>query len=277
MKAVNLIPSGERTGAASLAGSSEGGAFIVLGLMAGLAVLALLYGVAHHQISSRTGEASTLAAEASTAQAQANELAPYTSFIAMRNQRQETINQLVESRFDWAHAFHELGRVLPYDVSLTSVHGSTTASTPAATTTSTTTSTSTSSSASTSTSAAAPVATTASAAIASATPPGTAPVFTLVGCATSQSEVAETLDRLRLIDGVTDVELQSSTKSESSGGSGSSGQGSCPSPRDPSFTMTVTFSALPAAPAASTGSAASSTETTSTVTTQTTTATGGGS
>ncbi len=51
-----------------------------------------------------------------------------------------------------------------------------------------------------------------SAAVTSATPPGSVPTFTLSGCATSQSEVAQTLDRLRLIDGVSEVTLQSSTK-----------------------------------------------------------------
>ena len=52
----------------------------------------------------------------------------------------------------------------------------------------------------------------ASAAVTSATPPGSVPTFTLSGCATSQTEVAQTLQRLRLIDGVSNVTLQSSTK-----------------------------------------------------------------
>ena len=43
----------------------------------------------------------------------ATELAPYTSFMAMREQRMQAVSELVDSRFDWAHAFHELGRVLP--------------------------------------------------------------------------------------------------------------------------------------------------------------------
>jgi Tfp pilus assembly protein PilN len=286
MKAVNLIPSEHRGGAANLAGSSEGGAFIVLGLMAGLAVLALLYGVAHHQISSRDGQAAKISAEASAAQAQAQALAPYTSFVAMRNERQQAISQLVESRFDWAHAFHELGRVLPYDVSLTSVHGST-AATPAAApaaTTTTTTSTSTTSTASAAVGTAAggtPTSASASA-VASATPPGTAPTFTLVGCATSQSEVAQMLTRLRLVDGVSDVELQSSTKAESSSGSSSGGgSGECPT-NDPSFTVQITFAPLPTPSATSSspaGSAASTADTsaTSSSTTTTTTAAGGGS
>ncbi len=240
MKAVNLIPSEQRGGAVNLAGSSEGGAFLVLGLMAGLAVLALLYGVAHHHIASRGGQVAGLTSEAAAAQAQADQLAPYTSFVAMRNARQQSVAQLVESRFDWAHAFHELGRVLPFDVSLTSVHGSTaTSSTPAT--------------------APAPGAT-ASTAVASATPPGTAPTFTVVGCATSQSEVAQTLDRLRLIDGVSSVELQSSAKSDSGGPSAAGGAG-CPQPSDPSFTVQITFAPLPSPSGASTAPSAGSTST----------------
>ena len=31
----------------------------------------------------------------------------------MHEQRVQAVDQLVDSRFDWAHAFHELGRVLP--------------------------------------------------------------------------------------------------------------------------------------------------------------------
>ena len=51
------------------------------------------------------------------------QLAPYTSFIALRQQRMQAVEQLVDSRFDWAHAFHEFGRVLPLEVSITSLHG----------------------------------------------------------------------------------------------------------------------------------------------------------
>ena len=70
------------------------------------------------------------------------------------------------------------------------------------------------------------------------------PTFTLTGCARSQSEVALTLNRLRLIDGVGEVTLQSSAKSTS--GAAASGSSSCP-PSDPAFTIQLTFDPLPAA------------------------------
>lgn len=238
MRAVNLIPSDSRSGSAPGAGRSGGGAYAVLAVLGGLAVLALLYGMAHHQISSRRGEAASLSARAQRAQTEASQLAPYTSFIALREQRMQAVSDLVDARFDWAHAFHELGRVLPRDASITSLDGTVGA-------------------ASTKSGAAAPAAPAApssasagasapaAAAVTSATPPGSVPVFTLTGCATSQSEVALTLTRLRLIDGVSEVTLQSSTKSSSSAGSaGASPSGSCEG-GDAAFSIQITFAALP--------------------------------
>jgi len=240
VRAVNLIPA-EQRGGGSVTGKSEGAAFIVLGMLGGLAILALVYGLADHQVSSRRGEVASITTQAQVAQAQASQLAPYTSFIALREQRAQAVAQLVDSRFDWAHAFHELGRVMPFDASLTSVQGtvgaagaSGSASAPAA---------------------AAPAAGASAAAsgssVASATPTGSVPTFTVVGCATSQSEVAQVLVRLRLIDGVASVQLQSSTKSTSGAsgsGSAASSSGGCPS-HDPAFTVKVTFAALPTVPA----------------------------
>jgi Tfp pilus assembly protein PilN len=234
MRAFNLIPAEQRSGGASLgAGRSQGAAYAVLGVLGVLAVFALLYGVANHQVSSRQAQVSSLTVQVQQAQARAAQLAPYTSFAALREQRTKAVSDLVDSRFDWAHAVHELGRVLPHGTSISSLTGTIGAAATA--------------SASPAPAApAAPGAATA-AAVTSATPPGSVPQFTLSGCATSQSEVALTLNRLRLIDGVSEVTLQSSTKG-SGGGSGSSG--GC-SGSDPVFTVQVAFAPLPAAAALS--------------------------
>jgi Tfp pilus assembly protein PilN len=242
MRAVNLIPSEQRSGGA-VGARSEGAAFAVLVLLAGLAGLAGLYGMAHHQLASRRAEAAALTLRAQQAQVQASRLASYTSFVAMREQRLRAISQLVGSRFDWSAAMGELSRVLPSDVSLSTLQGtvgSTTAGSKAP-------SPSTAVSAAPSSSASSASAGAASAAPVSATPPGATPIFTLTGCATSQSVVAQTLVRLRLISGVVNVNLQSSTKS-TSGGGGSSG--SCPS-GDPAFSVQVGFNPLPAPPSSS--------------------------
>ena len=233
MRAVNLIPADQRAGAGAGAGRSGGAVYVVLGLLGVLAVFALLYGLADHQISSRKAQVASLTAQAQQAQARATALAPYTSFLAMREQRIQTVDALVNSRFDWAHAFHELGRVLPSNVALTSLSG-TVGST---------------SGASTNSSAKAG----ASSSVASATPPGSVPTFTIAGCTTDQAKVALTLDRLRLIDGVSEVALQSSTKSSSAGGGASaSGGGGC----EVAFNVQITFDALPTIPSSgSTGAA----------------------
>ncbi len=229
MKAVNLIPGEQRQGAGGITGRSGGGALIVLGLLAGLAVLILMYGSAHHQISSQNGEVASLTAQANVIEARTGRLTPYTDFVSMADQRTQTVAQLVKARFDWSHALHELGRVLPAGTALGTLHG---AVGPTGQT-----------SASSATTAAA------GATPASSTPPGSTPVFTLTGCATSQSVVAQALQRLRLMDGASEVQLQSSTKSGSSGSSGAGG--GCPG-GDLTFTAQIVFAGLPAASAPST-------------------------
>jgi hypothetical protein len=240
MRAVNLIPAESRSGVPG-AGRSGGGVYAVLGLLAGLAILALLYGVAHHQISDRRAQAVSLTARAQAAQAEAAQLAPYTSFTALRQQRIDAVSQLVDARFDWAHAFHELGRVLPRDAAISSLDGtvgSTAASSGSAPATPATAGSSTTA---TSASSAAPAA---ASAATSATPPGSIPTFTLSGCATSQQEVALTLERLRLIDGVSDVSLTSSTKSGAGGAASAGSAGKCTGSQ-PAFTVQITFAPLP--------------------------------
>jgi Tfp pilus assembly protein PilN len=232
MRAVNLIPSESRSGGPS-ATRSGGSAYAVLVAVGGLALLALLYGMAHHQVSGRSAEAASLTARAQSAQAQAAQLAPYSSFATVRKQRAQAVSELVDARFDWAHAFHELGRVLPKDATISSLDGSVGATAEAAAAPPAKTGAS-SSAASAATSPAT-----------SATPPGSVPTFTLSGCATSQQEVALTIQRLRLIDGVSEVALQSSTKA----GAGSAGSSGACQGSNPAFTVQITFAPLPSSAA----------------------------
>jgi Tfp pilus assembly protein PilN len=217
MRAVNLIPTEQRSGQPVGAGRSQGGAYAVLVLVGGLALMAYLYGSAHHQIASRRAQVASLTAEAQQAQTTAERLAPYASFTAQSESRTQAVESLIGSRFDWAHVFHEFGRVLPAGVAVSSLSGTVGSSTASA-----------SSPGSSS---------------GSATPPGTVPTFTLSGCATSQPTVALTLQRLRLIDGVEEVTLQSSSGGPKGSG-GSSGTGGCSS-SDPVFSIQITFDPLP--------------------------------
>jgi hypothetical protein len=233
MRAVNLIPSDQRSGARVGAGRSEGGAYAVLALLVIVAGLALLYGKASRTVSSDKTKAATLKVEASRAQEQANVLAPYTTFVALREQREQAVATLVDQRFDWAHAIHEFGRVLSKDVSISQLDGTIGATTGAG-------------AASATPAPAAASATPASAAsssVSSATPAGSVPTFAIGGCATSQHAVADTIQRLRLIDGVSEVTLQSSTRAPSTGSASASG--SCGG--GPVFQMSVTFQPLPSA------------------------------
>ncbi len=60
MRAVNLIPVEQRSGQPVGAGRSQGGAYAVLVVVGGLALMAYLYGEARHQISSRGAQATAL-------------------------------------------------------------------------------------------------------------------------------------------------------------------------------------------------------------------------
>ncbi len=252
MKAVNLIPAEQRKGGA-IGRRSQGIAFGVLGLLAGAALLIFMYGSASHQLASRKAEAAALTQQAQQVQAQAAQLSSYTSFMQMREQRLQTISQLIGSRFGWSAAMNELSRVLPPTISLSSLQGtigSSTGSASATTSAAAPAAGSTASTASTPASATSPAASAATAApVTSATPPGTTPTFTLAGCATSQIAVAQMLVRLRLISGVSNVTLQSSARSGDGGGSGGSG-GTCPAD-DPSFSAQVSFQPLPTPPSSS--------------------------
>jgi Tfp pilus assembly protein PilN len=217
MKAVNLIPSEQRRGASVGAGRSGGAAYILLGALGVLAVLLLLYGMARHQVSDRKVKLASVNAQTQRIQQSATALSAYTSFQTLRDQRTQAVEAVVDSRFDWAHELHELGRVLPHDASITTLDGSVGG-----------------------TSGSGAASPTTSGGTGSATPPGTVPTITLGGCASSQADVALTLQRLRLIDGVASVSLQSSTKSANSPTSGSNCVAGAPT-----FTATITFDPLP--------------------------------
>ncbi len=249
MRAVNLIPGGDHAGPRIKVGRSGGGAYAVLGLLAGLALIVFLYGQASHQISSRHAQIASLEAQVAQTQAQASQLTPYTNFVSLREQRVDAVTQLVNSRFNWPAAFYELGRVLPASASIESLDGTVGGSAGSGS------SSSTASLASKASTAASGSGSSSSggSAVSSATPPGSVPSFTLTGCATSQAAVALTLERLRLIDGVSEVSLQSSAKSGSSGGGG--GSSSCAAGRV-TFSAQIVFDALPNVPTTATGSSA---------------------
>lgn len=224
MRAVNLIPADQRGSTVGL-GRSQGSAYALLLVVAVLALFGYMYGKAQREISSGHRQVATVDAQAQKAEADASSLAGYETLNAIREKRVKAVEELMDARFDWAHVMHEFGRVLPTGVSVSALSG-------AVGSTATASSSSAASAAKTST-------------VSSATPAGSIPSFTLKGCAHSEDEVAQALERMRLIDGVKEAALQSATANDATGAA-SAGE-DCP--HGISFAAGVVFAPLPASSA----------------------------
>jgi Tfp pilus assembly protein PilN len=194
----------QRMTAASGSGASLGVYFLLGGLTV-LALFASIWTLTNNQITARTAEVERISAATLAAEARTGTSAPYESFATLAKQRVATVTALSDTRFDWAHALGEIARVLPPDVWLSTLDGA---------------------SGSTDT---APTPTT------SAAP---APTFDITGCTRSQAKVALLLARLRTIDRVRKVELNTSTKPDASSTKG------CPAGQSshPTFDITISFS-----------------------------------
>jgi Tfp pilus assembly protein PilN len=118
MRPINLIPPEDRRGeqAPLRTGPLP---YILLG-----ALVAVLLGVTAlvlvgNQISESKAEVAKLEGEDAVASARAQQLASYTAFRSMSEQRVATVQSLADSRFDWERVMRELALVLPSDVWLT--------------------------------------------------------------------------------------------------------------------------------------------------------------
>jgi Tfp pilus assembly protein PilN len=252
MRAVNLIPADDRRGAGGAAGRSNGGAHILLGALALIVVLVAAYTLAGKSVTDKKNELARVNADAAAAQAKTTELSSYTKFAALRTKRVDTVKQLANSRFDWAHALHEVARVMPTNAWLSTLNATTSPTVSGGGGSAT--------------------------ALRGALP---VPAIEVAGCTTSQASVARLMARLRLIDGVQQVSLQDSTKSSTSGGGtgDAGGGGDCTggSSHFPKFDVVVFYhqpaGATPAAGATATTAATSSSTTPGSTTAPGTTAT----
>ncbi|HEU4975997.1 MAG TPA: PilN domain-containing protein [Baekduia sp.] len=240
MRAVNLIPAEDRRGAGGAAGRSGGGAYAVLGGLAVAVAMASAWVVTGNGLDDKQAQLDRISQQADQAEAQAQSLASYTKFAAVRAKRVQTVSQLAESRFDWAHALHEVARVLPENAWLTNL---TATSSPGV---------SVGSGASGLRGALA------------------VPAIEVAGCTTSQRSVAKMMARMRLIDGVERVSLDNAAKGDTSGGTstGSAGSGDCRGghAQFPQFSMVVFFSQAAAPVAAAPGTATTAAAVASTTT-----------
>jgi Tfp pilus assembly protein PilN len=214
MRPVNLIPPEERPGGRKPLRSGPL-AYIVVGAfaLALIAITALI--VTNSKISDRKSEVTQLESRQTTLEAKATALAPYNQFTSVREQRQATITSLAQSRFDWERVLTELSLVIPPDVQLSSLDGS----------------------------AAAGVATSGAGGAMRMSIPG--PAFEIVGCAPSQAAVAEFIEALKEIDGVTRVGMSSSTGGESESGGAASASTCEAGGQNFQFAMVAGFDAAP--------------------------------
>jgi Tfp pilus assembly protein PilN len=123
MRPVNLIPTEERRGQHAPARTGPMAPYLVLGLLAAALVGVIALVLTSNQISDRKAEIADLQAQHSALQARAEQLASYSQFRSVREQRTLTVASLADSRFDWERVLRELALVLPSDVWLVNVTG----------------------------------------------------------------------------------------------------------------------------------------------------------
>lgn len=231
MRAVNLIPHDARRGAG--APSRSGGlVYGVLGILGVLALVAVVYGLSVRTVVQREAQLDALNQQAARSQTEVNALAAYSRFAKISEERTATVTQIAGQRFDWGVALRELATVVPANVDLVSI--------------------------------AASRGDAAAASGAAGAEASVAPQFKLAGCAASQSAVALLLARLRAIDGVDRVVLETAAKGEEGGTAGPVGGADCREAKnDALFSIIVAYEASGApnvsggtlAPAAQSGQA----------------------
>jgi Tfp pilus assembly protein PilN len=195
MRAVNLLPEKHRPRRPT--GGQRGSSYVVLGVLGAVVVAILLYVLTANSINQAKTDIATAKEETARANAQAQQLGAYGDFAKVKTERVEAVKQLAGSRMDWERLVRELAHVLPSGVWIQNATASDSGETePGAT---------------------AP----ASAPTADATA-GASPSVTLQGCAPDQRTVADTLVRLRELQGANDVKLDHSKAPTQDGTSSSS-------------------------------------------------------
>jgi Tfp pilus assembly protein PilN len=196
MRAVNLLPHAHRSGPRPDA--MTGGAYIVLGVLGTLLVLALAFTVVSNQANSRKSQVAAVKQEADRTEARSTQLGAFGSFASIKATRTASVEQLASGRFDWERFLRELGSVLPQGSWLQDVSASVTGDVASAGGTSAGSSTST------------------PATLASPNAPKL-PAAQLTGCTPHQRDVADLMVRLRKLYLVSDVELKSSERGQGTG------------------------------------------------------------
>jgi Tfp pilus assembly protein PilN len=240
MKPVNLLPAKSRPRTPT--GSLQGSSYIVIGVLAALLIMTLVYVTTVNGISSKKAAVAKAKAETQQAQARAGSLAGYGNFSQIKQQRVSSVEQLANGRVDWERLARGLARVLPDGVWILTASASASPNAAGASGTGGSSGTSGSSS---------------SSSTGSTGSSSGGPSVQLSGCAPSQDVVATTLVRLKELSGATDVQLNEITQpdaaqaSAGTTGSGSTGGTDCgQSHGQPNYnwSATVSFAPLGSAP-----------------------------
>lgn len=186
MKPVNLLPDHHRRGPRP--GAMSGGAYAIVGVLAVLLAMAVVYTLTTNQVKSRTAESAKVRQEADRAEAEAQSKASFGSFAQIKETRLASVKQLAAGRFDWERWLRELSAIMPAGSWLSEASASTTGS-----------------------DASGQPSTTG----ADATAAG-GPSATLKGCTRRQGDVAKLMVRLRQVYLVEEVTLNESIKGEES-------------------------------------------------------------
>jgi Tfp pilus assembly protein PilN len=207
MRAVNLIPADDSVGRSG--GKTGIAPYAVIGALALLLVMSSLYVLAARSVQGKQRELADVTAQAQAAETRAASLKSFSDYANMRKARVETVQSLATSRYDWAHALHEVARTLPTGTWITSLR-----------------------------------ATVSPTVSVDGTPDslrGSLPVpaIELAGCATSHAGVAETMASLRRMSGVQRVSLTDSQKAASGAVGTATAEGATGCGTHPQFSLTV--------------------------------------
>jgi Tfp pilus assembly protein PilN len=212
MRPVNLVPQDQRRRTPS-EGSGKG-AHALLGMLAVLLALAVVYVLTANSVTERQSEAEEARLEADRLEAQAADKGSFTGFAQIAQTRTASVAAVASTRFDWERFMRELSRVMP-DGSWLQSAGASVSGAPAGASAATTTTT-------------------------PAAPGAGSPSANLVGCTPKHSDVARMMVRLRQLHRVTDVRLAQSSKEDDATSAGVDNCGA-----NVGFDLNVSFSPIP--------------------------------
>jgi Tfp pilus assembly protein PilN len=211
VRPVNLIPQDQRR-RTPREGSGKG-AHAVLGVLAVLLAMAVVYVLTANSVTEKESQAEEARVEAEQLEAQAATKESFTDFAQVARTRATSVAAVASTRFDWERLMRELSRVMPAGSWLTSASAAVSGDPNAA-------------------------ANPTDQAATAATPGAGSPSATLTGCTPKHSDVARMMVRLRQLHRVIDVELTQSSSADAAAAS-TSIDGCGP---NTSFDLTLIFS-----------------------------------